>query len=69
VVVYELPEIVVDEGRDAYRSALRRLVECRANDHWPGVASGVVPLRLPEWARRHEDEDADGLGLDFGEVE
>ena len=49
LVVYRVPEHVVDAGRARYRQLLQRLSECLASDHWPGVARDEQWLEVPEW--------------------
>jgi exodeoxyribonuclease VIII len=39
----------LERGRALYRSLLRRYAECRAANWYPGIAPGIVDLRLPEW--------------------
>src|SRR5690606_13913347 len=60
VVVYRIPEHVVELGRRTYRGWLERLVECRTTGQWPGRAEGEVELVLPEWCFATGD---DGLEL------
>ena len=38
VVVYEIDEQTLQQGRDRYRAALRTLQQCMTTDEWPGVA-------------------------------
>jgi exodeoxyribonuclease VIII len=66
VVVYSIPEDVIEQGREDYREALHTLIRCRELREWPGVA-GVAPIefRLPAWA---VESDEDDLGdLDWGD--
>ncbi len=50
VVVYDLEHEELEYGRAQYRAALRRLVECRKANQWPGFAvDGSIPLKLPGW--------------------
>jgi hypothetical protein len=59
VVVYEIPEDVIDAGREEYRTALEKLKWCRRGDEWVGVAGGApVVFQLPRWAQREEEDDA-----------
>jgi hypothetical protein len=65
VVVYGLGEDVIGPGRDAYRTLLKRVAECRANNEWPGYASGIeMALTLPAWAAGAEEDDLAALGLE-----
>lgn len=64
VVVYRIPEEVLDAGREAYRTALVTVRECRQRNVWPGVANGVeLTFQLPKWAVPNDDDDL--TGLDF----
>jgi exodeoxyribonuclease VIII len=56
VVVARVGELALERGRMLYRTLLRRLVECRAADWWPGIAPGETDLALPGWAASGEDE-------------
>ena len=66
VVVYRLPEPVLEHGRECIAEWLATLAECEASDTWPGIAMGAErELRLPTWAMPDEaDEDLASLGLD-----
>jgi exodeoxyribonuclease VIII len=57
VVVYRLPEDVIEIGRDDYKRALTRLAECRASDVWPGRAVTQMDLVLPRWSIPGEDSE------------
>jgi len=59
VVVYVIPDDVLDIGRDEYRRALVQLAYCRETDTWPGYSDEAVELRLPKWA---VPDDSDDLG-------
>lgn len=60
VVVYTLDEETLALGRDEYRAAIAKLIECRANKHFPGIANELeMPLVLPPWTRPNEDDLAD----------
>lgn len=54
VVVYEIPDEVIQQGRDDYMVLLEKLEECERTNEWPGVAKGVVLFSLPEW--KYSDE-------------
>lgn len=63
VVVYLIPEDIIQQGRDEYMVLLERLEECeRAND-WPGPAVGEEILTLPTWVYEQHD-DLSELGLE-----
>ena len=62
VVVYRIPDDVLDEGRNAYRDALLKLKSCRTFNDWPGVANGnELTFALPRWATTHDDDDLSDL--------
>lgn len=51
VVVYDIPEDVILQGRAEYETCLRLLVECEARKEWLGVANGLEQaISLPTWA-------------------
>jgi PDDEXK-like uncharacterized protein DUF3799 len=51
VIVYRVPEHVVELGRTEYRRLLSLLAECMDKGEWPGRAPDrEIPLILPEWA-------------------
>jgi hypothetical protein len=62
VVVYEIPDEELDEGRREYREALVLLARCRERNEWPGVSGGkLLTFRRPKWAQHHDDDDLEGL--------
>lgn len=66
VQVYEVPERLLDVGREEYRALLQRLHDCRAENRWPGYADGPLELALPGWADTfNDDEDLAGMDLAF----
>lgn len=69
VTVFDVPEHVLEIGREEYVALLSRLDWCRSRNEWPGYADGEVELLLPRWAVGGSDasEDLDGLGLVIGE--
>jgi len=60
VVVYAVPDHVLEAGRDEYRRLLALLEHCRKTDEWPGIAPDALSLDLPAWA-----DDSGPLGLTF----
>lgn len=58
VAVYDLDARALEIGEFVFRSALRRLAECRARDEWPGACPDRMPLALPVYA--DPDYDSDG---------
>ncbi len=68
VVVYDIPEEVIEIGREEYTRLLELLADCeRAND-WPGPAmGGEVMFSLPSWAYQQETlvtDDITSIGLE-----
>jgi exodeoxyribonuclease VIII len=49
-VAYETQAKTMDAGLVAYRDALKRYKQCLDEERWPGYASEVLPLDIPEWA-------------------
>lgn len=63
--VYNVIGEPLELGREMYRDLLNKLVACRRNNDWPGVAAGAeVELRLPAWATAGQDDLSD-LGLEL----
>lgn len=68
VVVYDIPDEVIEIGREEYTRLLELLADCeRAND-WPGPAMGrEVMFSLPSWAYQQEtlvSDDITSIGLE-----
>jgi hypothetical protein len=63
VVVYEIPNEVIVQGREEYQELLKRLDACERADHWPGTAETELPLTFPTWAFSDHTSDATGLEL------
>jgi hypothetical protein len=58
VVTYDLPEPVIEAGRDEYQRLMRLLVECRRDNHWPGIGNGFEQtLTLPTWSLPDSSDD------------
>lgn len=57
VAVYELDHDSLNAGYWKSRKALRRYVECRRTNTWPGFGEYIETVRLPAWALT-EDETA-----------
>ena len=53
---------VLRQGRRYYRDLLALLVQCEAEDHWPGAVPGVGDVLVPGWYAG--DDDPSGLGLE-----
>lgn len=70
VVVYRLTDDMLERGREEYRALLSRLKGLRElgpDAFSTGYATCELDLELPRWVRDDEDDDLDGLGLDFGD--
>lgn len=63
VIVYFIPDDVLDYGRDEYQNLLRVLGECEASGEWPGPALTEQALSLPSWCFAG-DEDLSELQLE-----
>lgn len=68
VVVYDIPDEVIEIGREEYVRLLELLADCeRAND-WPGPAmGGEVMFALPSWAYQQDTlvtDDITEIGLE-----
>jgi exodeoxyribonuclease VIII len=62
VAVFALDEDVLATAGEENAQLLSRLVGCRERDEWPGTYPDEMPLALPLWAMKYED-DMSGLGL------
>lgn len=60
VALYEPDEATIDKGRRMYHNYLRQWGLCKEAGVWPGYATGIQPLLLPDWALRTE-EGEDGF--------
>lgn len=68
VSVLQVPDDLIDVGRDHYRGLLAHLALCERTNHWPGYVDGVGVLELPSWVRlEDEDVSADELDLNHNE--
>jgi hypothetical protein len=70
-VVYEVTDDVLAVGADANETALKKLIECREEDYWPGACPTSTYLELPKWAiPEHLREDGDaGCSFDLTGIE
>lgn len=62
VVVYVIPEDVLEYGKDQCAELLAILDRCEREDVWPGPAETEQVLTLPSWCYESEDDVGD-LGL------
>jgi hypothetical protein len=64
VAVYNIPDEVMDLGRDEYRRLLVQLKHFKQIDEWPGYANGCeLEFNLPPWMMGDDDELTE-LGLE-----
>lgn len=64
VVVYDIPEDVILQGRAEYEGLLRLLIDCEDRREWLGAANGIEQiLSLPTWAYDTQD-DISEIGLE-----
>ncbi len=65
VVVYVIPEEVIQRGREVYQELLSRLELCERENYWPGPGDSVEQmLSLPEWAYAAPDSDLSDLDIE-----
>jgi len=55
VAIYEPDAATIDKGRRMYRKYLRQWFMCQESGMWPGYATSIQPLLLPDWALRQEE--------------
>jgi hypothetical protein len=63
VVVYVIPDDILQQGMDEYLALLDQLAECERLGNWPGPSVGEQILTLPSWVYA-DDEDLSDLGLE-----
>lgn len=63
VVVYRIPDDVIQQGRDEYLVLLDQLDECERAGSWPGPSIAEEHLTLPSWVYAAHD-DLSELGLE-----
>jgi hypothetical protein len=66
VVVYRIPDEILELGEQRIDELLALYNTCRERSRWPGYAEDVLELTLPKWAVPFEDDDVSSLGLTFG---
>lgn len=67
VACYELRPAAVEEGRQAYKQALRQYAQCVERENlgmlpalaWPGYSSEIKELDLPKWGYRLTQPETD----------
>lgn len=69
LIVYEIPNEIILQGREEYIELFKRLDECEQANEWPGLATAEQVLTFPTWAYKQSyGDDLSALGLDL-EVE
>lgn len=63
VVVYRIPDDVMEQGREEYERLLELLTLCERTGDWHGPALEEQILTLPSWVYGSEDDDITELGL------
>lgn len=65
VVVYEIPNEIIVEGREKYMDLFKGVAECHELGQWPGVGRGALnTLSFPTWAFTQPfADDLSSLGL------
>ena len=61
--VFEVPDEVIELGREEYTRLVKLLNECEAANHWPPACEAEQRLNLPKYAYEQEDNDISELGL------
>lgn len=51
VNIFYMPPDVIDFGIRVYRDDLKKYMECRQTNQWPGYDQRVKPLNLPSWVK------------------
>ena len=64
VVVYQIPQEVIEAGRQENEALLSRLEWCEQNDEWPGPASSEVVFELPAWCYSGDKVELNWEGVD-----
>lgn len=64
VVVYVIPDDILQQGFDEYLQLFDILDECEKNASFPGPAIGEQILTLPSWVYGREEDDITDLGLE-----
>lgn len=59
VVVYAIPDDILEQGREEYLQLLDLLTRCEAEGYWPGPAETEQILSLPSWVYGSDDDLGD----------
>ena len=52
VACYQLADVDVEDGREAYQNDLFRLKDCLARNEWPAYSPRIETITRPAWAKR-----------------
>lgn len=63
VAVYNIPDDIIQQGRDEYLVLIDQLEQCERSGEWPGPALGETNLTLPTWVYEANDDLSD-IGLE-----
>jgi hypothetical protein len=63
VAVYNIPDDIIQQGRDEYLVLHDQLEQCELDGKWPGPSLGETDLTLPTWVYQAHD-DISELGLE-----
>ena len=50
ISVYHADHALIEKGREKYKLALNRYLECVSKDHWPGYSEEIESISIPAWA-------------------
>ena len=64
VSVYIIGPDTIEVGREEYRDALVKVVQCREAKAWPGRHPEPIPFDLPRWAVPDDDDDMSGYSTE-----
>ncbi|MGH2375688.1 MAG: PD-(D/E)XK nuclease-like domain-containing protein [bacterium] len=64
VAVYNIPEDIIQQGRDEYRHCLEDLDACEHTGNFPGPQEYEEDLTLPSWAYPQQADDISDLDLE-----
>lgn len=59
VALYEIEPETLDLGWRQLEPLIEQFAQCKAENHFPGYGDAIEPLRLPPWAVKQLERDAD----------
>lgn len=62
VAVYRLSKTAYRAGQILYRDFISRYRDCQSAEYWPGIASSLLELDLPDWASGMNGSEYEGGG-------